>query len=66
LITVEAVSSVPSIRQVLAQTIAAGSRSVTMKVVGTNFPNNVVILWNGTLAAGGACLDLATNYTGMA
>jgi hypothetical protein len=37
----------PSISAVLPQTIAAGSSSVTMKVVGTNFTANAVILWNG-------------------
>jgi hypothetical protein len=37
----------PSISAVLPQTIAAGSSSVTMKVVGTNFTTNAVILWNG-------------------
>ena len=37
----------PSISAVLPQTIAAGSSTVTMKVVGTNFTNNAVILWNG-------------------
>lgn len=38
----------PSISAVLPQTIAAGSSSVTMKVVGTNFTTNAVILWNGS------------------
>jgi hypothetical protein len=42
------ISGAPNISQVLPQTIAAGTKSVTMKVVGTNFANNAVILWNGT------------------
>jgi hypothetical protein len=37
----------PSISAVLPQTIAAGSSSVMLKVVGANFTNNAVILWNG-------------------
>ncbi len=37
----------PSISAVLPQTITAGSSTVTMKVVGSNFTNNAVILWNG-------------------
>jgi len=37
----------PSISAVLPQTITAGSSAVTMKVVGTNFTTNAVILWNG-------------------
>jgi hypothetical protein len=41
----------PSISTVLPQTIAAGSSSVTMKVVGTNFTDNAVILWNGSKLA---------------
>lgn len=41
----------PSISAVLPQTIAAGSSSVTMKVVGTNFTQNAVILWNGNKLA---------------
>jgi hypothetical protein len=40
-------SGTPSISQILPQTITAGSKSVTMKVVGTNFTNQAVILWNG-------------------
>jgi hypothetical protein len=39
---------VPNISQVLPQTIAVGSSSLTMKVVGTNFTDNAVILWNGS------------------
>src|SRR5580698_10478643 len=38
----------PSISQILPQTIAAGSKSLTMKVMGSNFSNQAVILWNGT------------------
>jgi hypothetical protein len=38
----------PSISQILPQTIAAGSKSLTMKVLGSNFSNQAVILWNGT------------------
>jgi hypothetical protein len=41
----------PSISTVLPQTIAAGSSTVTMKVVGTNFTTNAVILWNGNKLA---------------
>jgi len=36
----------PSISQVLPRTITAGSQSVTLKVVGSNFADSV-ILWNG-------------------
>jgi hypothetical protein len=42
-------SGIPNISQVLPQTITAGSKSVTMKVVGTNFTNKAVILWNGSV-----------------
>jgi hypothetical protein len=38
----------PSISTVLPQTITAGSSAVTLKVVGTNFTQNAVILWNGS------------------
>ena len=41
----------PSISAVLPQTIAAGSSTVTMKVVGSNFTNDAVILWNGAKLA---------------
>ena len=41
----------PSISAVLPQTIAAGSSTVTMKVVGSNFTTNAVILWNGNKLA---------------
>ncbi len=41
----------PSITQVLPQTIPAGSPSTTLKVVGTNFPSQAAILWNGTAVA---------------
>lgn len=41
----------PSISAVLPQTIAAGSSAVTMKIVGTNFTPNAVILWNGNKLA---------------
>lgn len=37
----------PSISQVLPQTVAAGSKGLTMKVVGANFSKQAVILWNG-------------------
>jgi hypothetical protein len=47
---VEALSA-PSISAVLPRTIAAGSTTVTMKVVGTNFNANPVILWNGSKLA---------------
>ena len=42
---------VPNISQVSPQTIAAGSSSLTMKVVGTNFTSKTVILWNGSQLA---------------
>jgi Putative Ig domain len=41
-------TGVPSISQILPQTIAAGSPALTMKVTGTNFTSQSVILWNGT------------------
>jgi Putative Ig domain len=41
----------PTISAVLPQTIAAGSSAVTMKVTGTNFTSNAVILWNGNKLA---------------
>jgi len=41
----------PSISQILPQTIAAGSPALTMKVTGTNFTSQSVILWNGTALA---------------
>ena len=37
----------PNISQILPQTIAAGSKSMSMKVVGSNFTSQAVILWNG-------------------
>ena len=37
----------PNIRQVFPQTIAVGSPATTMQVVGANFTNQAVILWNG-------------------
>ena len=43
--------SAPSISAVLPQTITAGSGAVTVKVVGTNFTNSAVILWNGSKLA---------------
>ena len=42
------VTGAPSISQILPQTIAAGSPALTMKVTGTNFTSQSVILWNGT------------------
>ena len=61
----------PNINQVLPQTITAGSKSVTMKITGSNFANQAVVLWNGsslktsvvdanTLAATVASNNLAT------
>jgi Putative Ig domain len=41
----------PTISAVLPQTIAAGSSTVTMKVTGSNFTSNAVILWNGSKLA---------------
>jgi hypothetical protein len=52
-------TSTPSIRAVLAQTLATGSSSLTMKVVGTNFNANAVILWNGSKLAT-AMIDATT------
>lgn len=43
--------AVPSITQVLPQTIAAGSQTATLKITGTNFPGQAVILWNGSAVA---------------
>jgi hypothetical protein len=43
--------AVPSITQVLPQTIAAGSQTATLKITGTNFPGHAVILWNGGAVA---------------
>lgn len=39
--------SSPNIRQVTPQTIQAGSKSMTLKVVGSNFEDDAVIEWNG-------------------
>jgi hypothetical protein len=39
--------AVPSIAEVLPQTITAGSQTTTLKITGTNFPSQAVILWNG-------------------
>ena len=61
----------PNISQVLPRTITAGSKSVTMKITGSNFANQAVVLWNGnslktsvvdanTLAATVASNNLAT------
>jgi len=41
----------PNITQVLPRTLTAGSKTQTMKVVGTNFTNTAVILWNGSSLA---------------
>jgi len=41
------VGTTPSISQVVPQTIAAGSKNLTIKVSGTNFTSESVILWNG-------------------
>ncbi|WP_183978351.1 beta strand repeat-containing protein, partial [Tunturiibacter gelidoferens] len=38
----------PDINKVVPQTIAAGSKNLTIKVSGTNFTADSVILWNGT------------------
>jgi Putative Ig domain len=40
-------AATPNITQVNPQTIPAGSQSMTLKVTGTNFPNQAAILWNG-------------------
>ncbi|MGH9725589.1 MAG: IPT/TIG domain-containing protein, partial [Candidatus Acidiferrales bacterium] len=61
----------PSISQVYPQTIAAGSQSTTLKVMGSNFNGAAVIQWNGnalptsvvdanTLAASVQSSDLAS------
>ncbi len=41
----------PTISAVLPQSITAGLSSATMKVTGTNFTSNAVILWNGAQLA---------------
>jgi len=41
-------SSAPNISHILPQTLTAGSKTQTMKVVGTNFTSTAVILWNGS------------------
>jgi hypothetical protein len=46
-----AAAAVPSITQVLPQTITAGSQATTLKVMGTNFPSQAAILWNGAAVA---------------
>jgi hypothetical protein len=45
------VQATPSISQVVPQTIAAGSKNLTIKVSGTNFTSDSVILWNGSAIA---------------
>ncbi|WP_353063659.1 putative Ig domain-containing protein [Tunturibacter psychrotolerans] len=45
------VEATPAINQVIPQTIAAGSKNLTIKVSGTNFTSDSVILWNGTAIA---------------
>ena len=37
----------PTIAQILPQTIPAGSQATTLKITGTNFSPEAVILWNG-------------------
>jgi hypothetical protein len=44
----EIVQLTPNISQVSPQTIPVGASSITIKVTGTNFTNQAVILWNGT------------------
>lgn len=44
-------SAGPNISQVLPQTITVGSKNVSMKVVGSNFTDQAVILWNGSRLA---------------
>jgi Putative Ig domain len=46
-ITSPQAAAIPSITQVLPQTILAGSQTMTLKVTGTNFPTQAAILWNG-------------------
>ena len=45
------VAATLSISQVLPQSIPVGSGSVTMKVMGSNFTSQTVILWNGSQLA---------------
>ncbi len=45
------VQATPAINQVVPQTIAAGSKNLTIKVSGTNFTSDSVILWNGNAIA---------------
>ncbi|WP_353069585.1 putative Ig domain-containing protein [Tunturibacter empetritectus] len=42
------VNVAPSISQVVPQTIAAGSKNLTIKVSGSHFTSESVILWNGS------------------
>jgi hypothetical protein len=41
----------PSISQVIPQSVLVGSGNVTMKVMGSNFTSQTVILWNGSQLA---------------
>ncbi len=41
----------PNISAVLPRTLTVGSKTQTMKVVGTNFTSTAVILWNGSKLA---------------
>ena len=49
--TQQSSSATPSITQVLPQVIPAGSQATILKVTGTNFPSQAVILWNGATVA---------------
>src|ERR1035437_9643941 len=40
-------TGIPSISQVVPLMVSAGSNGVTVKVVGTNFSDQTVVLWNG-------------------
>ena len=41
-------AGVPNISQVVPQTLAAGSGGATVKIVGSNFTDPMVVLWNGS------------------
>ena len=40
-------AGVPVIAQIVPQTITTGTSDATVEVVGTNFTNQTVVLWNG-------------------
>ena len=40
-------AGIPNISQIVPQSLSVGSSGVTVKVVGSNFSNQTVVLWNG-------------------